>query len=72
MSRRARKKAQPTIASEIARYTHGQEVVAFLHGYFDGGASCYGIRPAECAEIRDALTVWMNANWVQSEGDNRA
>lgn len=46
-------------------------IVAFLHGYLDGGAECYGLTQQQCAEMRDALAAWLGADkWKPSRIDN--
>ena len=67
MARRKRKPKPITIGSEIASMKSMKGVLAWLHGYFDGGASCHGISPEECAELRDAVALWIGANnWIPS------
>jgi hypothetical protein len=54
-----------SLGPEIAQLKQAQQVLAFLHGYFDGGAECRGLNPAQCADAREALAAWINANWVE-------
>lgn len=69
MSRRKKKRA-PTVGSEIAKYKHAQDVLAFLHGYTQGGAECFGLDQAQCAEVHEALSHWLKNNWDESLVDS--
>lgn len=71
MSRRAKKRKAPTVGSEIARMKNAEGIVAFLHGYLDGGAECYGLSQQQCAEMRDALALWLGADkWKKSSASS--